>query len=329
MNRQDDRAHTDHEDTNAAGQARELRRGTVAALLAYLLWGLLPIYWKQLDLVPAPEILVHRVIWSAVAMFVVALIWYRGQLRAALSTPRRLLVVPIAALLISANWLTYNFAVVADRIVEASLGYYINPLVSVLLGVVVLHERLTKLQILAVAIASAGVALLTIRLGIFPWISLALAFSFGSYGLVKKLGGFSAIVGLTLELLLLAPFAGVTVTLMHRRGAFGAIGAFGSAAAGGAGVTILLVLAGIVTATPLLLFGAGAKRVPLSRVGFLQYVAPTLMLLIGTIIYGEPFTPVHAVSFVLIWSALGVYSVSLVRSRRHPRDTDRETARRS
>ena len=287
--------------------------GTVSAFSAFFLWGILPFYWKWLETVSSAEILGHRVIWSAVLMWAVVLIANRARLREALRDRRAILTAVAAGFLVGANWFIYTYSVVADRIVEASLGYYINPLVSVLLGVVVLRERLSRAQIVAVALATAGVLVLAFSYGRVPWISLGLAFSFATYGLVKKVGRLDATVGLTLELTGLFPIALVYLISLHTGGA----GAFG---AGTPAITWLLAGAGIVTVVPLLLFGAGARRIPLSRVGFLQYLAPTLMLLIGTIFYGEPFTTAHAISFGLIWTALAVYTVSLVRAARRSRE---------
>lgn len=296
-----------------------LRRGTISALSAYLLWGVLPVYWKQLDAVPAVEILMHRILWSGVFMTVITLAWYRSALWSALRRPRSLLYVAVGAVFITINWFIFTYSVVADRLVEVSLGYYINPLVSVLLGVIVLGERLTRVQMVALGVATVAVVVMAVHLGVFPWISLGVAFSFGLYGLFKKIGRLPSSVSLTMELFLLSPVAAVMLVFMHRSGLLGGVGAFGTSAAGGPVITVLLVGAGAVTAVPLLLFGAGATRIPLSRVGFLQYVAPTLMLLLGTVVYGEPFTIIHAVSFVLIWTALAIYTATLVRAGRRRR----------
>lgn len=289
-------------------QQRELA-GTVSAFAAFLLWGLLPVYWKWVDTVPAAEILAHRVIWALFLMAAVVAIAQRNELMSSLRDLRAVLIAAGAGILVGGNWFIYTYAVVADRIVEASLGYYINPLVSVLLGVVVLRESLSRAQIVAVALAFAGVLVLAISYGRVPWISLGLAFSFATYGLVKKTGRLNSTVGLLVELTVLTPIALVYLGARHLAGA----GAF---AAGVPATTWLLVGAGLVTVVPLLLFGAGARRIPLSRVGFLQYLAPSLMLLIGTVFYGEPFTGAHAVSFGLIWTALGIYTVAMIRRAR-------------
>jgi chloramphenicol-sensitive protein RarD len=262
--------------------------------------------------VPAAEILAHRIVWSALTMAVLVPLVQRRELTVALRDPKALLIAAGAGLVIGLNWFIYTWSVVAERLVEASLGYYINPLVSVFLGVVVLRERLNRSQVVALLLATAGVLVLTVSYGRVPWVSLGLAFSFGFYGLVKKVGRLNSIVSLLVELSVVAPIALVYLLLQHGSG----IAAFG---AQGPRVTWLLAGAGIVTVVPLLLFGAGARRIPLSRVGFLQYIAPTLMLLIGTLFYGEPFTAAHTVSFTLIWTALAIYTATLIRGRRAPR----------
>ena len=285
--------------------------GTLSGFSAFLLWGLLPFYWKWLGGVAAAEILAHRIVWAALLMAILVPLTQRAELTAALRDRRALLVAAGAGIVIGGNWFIYTWAVGAERLVEASLGYYINPLVSVLLGVVVLRERLTRAQLVALALATAGVLVLTVSYGRVPWVSLGLAFSFGFYGLVKKTGRLNSLLSLLVELVVVAPLALAYLVVRHRAG----LGAFGVAAPV---VTWLLFGAGVVTVVPLLLFGAAARRIPLSRVGFLQYIAPTLMLLIGTIFYGEPFTIAHAVSFGLIWSALAIYTTTLVRRRRVP-----------
>ncbi|MEE8440647.1 MAG: EamA family transporter RarD [Spirochaetia bacterium] len=282
--------------------------GTLFALLSFLIWGFLPLYWKGLGGVPAIEMLAHRVFWAGAVLIVVVPLFQWRELRVAFRDRPALLAATLAGLLLAANWFIYIWAISVDRLVEASLGYYINPLVNVLLGVVFLRERLTRLQTVALAFAAAGVLVLTFSHGQFPWISIALGFSFGIYGLVKKVGRLNSLVSLLVELLLVAPVAGIYILIIQRAGQ-------GSFAVGNGLVTGLLAGAGIVTVTPLLLFGAGARRIPLSRVGFLQYVAPTIILLIGTVLYDEPFTRVHAVSFTLIWVALAIYTVTIVPVR--------------
>jgi chloramphenicol-sensitive protein RarD len=211
-------------------------------------------------------------------------------------------------LLAGSNYFLFVWAVTSGHVVEASLGYYINPLVIVLLGIMILRERLTRIQLAALILAAAGVAVITVSHGTVPWVSLGLAFTFGLYGLIKKTNRFDAASSLLVEMATIAPVALIILVLYSSRGD----GAFLS---GDPSTTLLLVATGAITVVPLLLFGAGARRIPLSRVGFLQYIAPTLMLFIGTVLYDEPFTTTHAVSFGLIWLALGLYTASLVRRR--------------
>ncbi|MFP4549645.1 MAG: EamA family transporter RarD [Spirochaetales bacterium] len=291
---------------------RSLAFGTLAAFVSFLLWGLLPFYWKGLEGVPALEVLGHRVFWSALLLAVLVPLIQRRELREAFRSPKALLLAAGAGLLVGANWFVYNYSVASNRLVEASLGYYINPLVSIALGVVVLKERLSKMQVAALVLAAVAVVLLSLRVGRFPWISLTLAISFGLYGLIKKTNILNSLVSLLIELVVLAPVALGYLVFLTRQGD----AAF---AAGNLRHTMLLAGAGIATVTPLLLFGAGARRIPLSRVGFLQYLAPTLMLLIGTLIYNEAFTWIHAVSFALIWIALAIYMTTILRGARADR----------
>jgi chloramphenicol-sensitive protein RarD len=308
---------------------RSLAAGTFFALTAFLIWGLSPIYWKQLGGVAAAEILAHRIVWSAVILLVVVPLLQRRELAIALADGKSLLIAAGAGVLVGINWFVYMWSVEAERLVEASLGYYINPLVSVVLGMVFLKERLTRLQGIAFLIAAVGVVILGVRVGRFPWISVTLAGSFGFYGLVKKTGRLNSIVSLLVELVVLAPIATVFLFLVHAgstspivTGMMSPESQLGGAFASGDPVqTLLLAGAGVLTIAPLLLFGGAARRIPLSRVGILQYVAPTLMLLIGTLLYGEPFTPAHVVSFTLIWLALALYTVSILKGARADRRT--------
>jgi chloramphenicol-sensitive protein RarD len=282
--------------------------GTASAIAAFLIWGILPLYWRWLGAVPPLELLAHRVFWSAAILLCMVVLLQRRQLRAALRDRRALVAAMLAGVLLGLNWFVYIWSISVDRLVEASLGYYINPLVSVLLGVVFLRERLTRAQMVALSLAIAGVLVLTFSYGQFPWVSLALAFSFGIYGLVKKVGRLSNLVSLLVEMALTAPAAAAYLGIIQRAGTAAFVRS-------GALTSVLLAGAGIVTVAPLWLFGASARRIPLSSVGFFQYLAPTTMLLIGTLIFREPFTRAHGVAFALIWVALGIYSVSLVRRR--------------
>lgn len=287
--------------------------GHLYTFLAFLMWGLLPFYWKWLDALPPVEILSHRVIWSGLLMGVLVAVRHRTELRAFLFDRSRravsIVTVLVCAVTLGANWLLYVWAVNSDHVVESSLGYYFTPLLNILLGIVFLRERPRKIEVAALILATVGVAVVTVSFGRVPWISLGIAFSFSLYGLLKKTGHLGAAVGLALEMAVLFPAAALYVAVAGARGA----GHFTSVSPE---ITALLVGCGAITAVPLLLFGAGARRVPLSSVGFLQYVSPTLMLAIGTLIYHEPFSTPQIVSFSFIWAALGLYTYSLLRSRR-------------
>ena len=289
------------------------RAGTGAAVAAFFLWGLFPLYWKALAAVPAPEVVAHRTAWGFVA--VAAWVTLRGRWADALSVasrPGTVARLAGSAVLIALNWLLYVWAVVHDHVVEASLGYFINPLVNVLLGVLVLGERLSRAQQVAVALAAAGVAVLTVGHGRLPWIALALAVSFGLYGLARKTVGADAVVGLLWETGLLAPLAaGWLVSLAARES-----GAFGAAHPG---ASALLALGGVVTAVPLVLFARGARSLPLSTLGLLQYLSPSIQFLLAILVFHEPFTIAHAATFASIWAALGVLTWDLRRRLRHER----------
>ncbi|TFH06375.1 MAG: EamA family transporter RarD [Spirochaetales bacterium] len=287
-------------------QRNELTTGTISAIFAFFFWGMFPVYWKLLDSVGALELLAHRIVWALLVTTILVLLTQRRELVKALRDPKALLLAALAGILVGGNWFLFVWAVVSGQILQASLGYYINPLVNVLLGTIILRERLTKAQLAAVGIAAAGVVVLTISYGRVPWISLGLASSFGLYGLVKKTGRLNSLLSLFVELSVLTPTALIYLIIIVRAGT----AAFG---AGDSLVSVLLAVSGIVTVVPLLLFGVGARRIPLSRLGFIQYIAPTMMLLVGTLIYHEPFSPAHAISFGLIWLALTVYTVTLSR----------------
>ncbi len=278
------------------------RRGVAATVGGFVVWGLFPLYWRLLHHVPALQIIAHRVVWSAV--LVVGWLVLRdglGWLRAIAAQPRALSTLALTCLLISFNWGLYIWAVNNGHVVEASLGYFINPLINVLLGVVVLRERLNRLQWLAVATAAAGVAWLTWQAGHAPWIAIGLAISFGAYGLLRKMVQVDAVAGLGLEsLYLLLP-----ALAMVAWGEAGHGGQFGGG--WGLGTDLLLILAGAVTAVPLVGFAYGVRRVPLSLVGLLQYISPTLQLLLGVLVFGEAFGQERVVGFALIWTALAVF----------------------
>lgn len=281
---------------------RQQRLGVIYGASAYLWWGLVAGYFKAVDHVVPLEVLAHRVVWSLA--FLVALLAGRRRFLATfglLADRRTLATMALTTVLISINWLVFIWSVVSGHLVEASLGYFINPLVNVLLGVVFLGERLRRAQTAAVVLATIGVLWLTVHLGRPPWIALVLAASFGTYGLLRKLAKPSGVEGLALETALLGPLA---LGFMAWRQGQGEL-AFGNA---GLGTTLLLLLAGPLTALPLVWFAEGARRLRYATMGFLQYLAPTGQFLLAVLAFGEPFTAGHAAGFGLIWGALGIYS---------------------
>lgn len=292
------------------------RKGLLFGASAYLIWGLFPLLMHALIPASALEITAQRAVWSlAVCLVVVTAVRGWSRLKRALTTPRTLLTLALAAVLIAANWLVYVFAVVTDQVASASLGYYINPLVTVALGVLVLGERLRRLQVIAVAIAGLAVALIALEMGSMPWISLALAFSFGFYGLIKKRvgGSVDALTGLTVETIVLAPFAGVVLAWMASAGTL----TFGARGEDGLGIRhdLLLVCAGFATVGALLLFAAGAARLPLNITGLLQYIAPTMMFMLAVWYFHEPMPTGRWVGFALVWVALVLITVDSWRAR--------------
>ena len=287
-----------------------MNKGILAGIGAYILWGLFPIYWKLLEGVPAIEILVHRMVWSMLFVAVILTIqkdWH--WLRGAVHNRRMMLTYTLAAILLSINWFTYIWAVNAGFVVEASLGYFINPLVNILLGVIFLGEKLRSGQVAAVILAVLGVVYLTVSYGSLPWISLILAFTFGMYGLIKKTAPLESMHGFSLETLVL--FLPALGYLIYREAT--GVGAFVHE---GTAVTLLLILAGPVTSIPLLLFGYSARRIPLSMLGFIQYIAPTIQFMLGVFVYAEPFPPARLVGFSIIWLALLIYSLESVSYNR-------------
>lgn len=283
--------------------ARLDRRGLLAAIGAFAIWGLLPLYLKLLHQAPVFQIMTHRVVWCC--LFVFGWLGVRGELghvtRALADGVTRLRLFA-SAVMITINWLTYVWAVGNGHVVEASLGYFINPLVSVLLGVLFLSEKLNPRQWIAVALAALGVAWLTWQVGRPPWIALTLAFSFGLYGFVRKTVVVDAVAGLAVETLLILPFALAWLLFEYGRGAsvFGVVSWQ---------LDALLVTSGLLTAVPLVLFAFGVRRVPLTTIGLLQYMAPTLQLITALLVFKEPFTAVQAVGFGCIWLGLVVYAV--------------------
>jgi chloramphenicol-sensitive protein RarD len=287
-----------------------MNKGILAGVGAYILWGLFPIYWRLLESVPAIEILVHRMVWSM--LFVAAILTIQKDwdwLKGAVHNRRMLLTYTLAAILLSINWFTYIWAVNAGFVVEASLGYFINPLVNFLLGVIFLGEKLRSGQVAAVILAVLGVVYLTVSYGSLPWISLVLAFTFGMYGLIKKTAPLESMHGFSLETLVL--FLPALGYLLFREAS--GVGAFVHQ---GVAVTLLLILAGPVTSIPLLLFGYSARRIPLSMLGFIQYIAPTIQFMLGVFVFAEPFPPARLVGFSIIWLALLIYSLESVSYNR-------------
>ncbi|MEO3691241.1 EamA family transporter RarD [Roseateles paludis] len=279
--------------------------GVVFAALAYVAWGLFPLYLKQVALVPPLEVVAHRTVWSLVfSLAVLALLrrwsWWRSLDRQVLWK------TGLSALFVATNWLGYVWAIATDHVVDASLGYFINPLVNVALGYLVLHERLRAAQWVAIGFATAGVLWLTWQLGHTPWISLMLAFTFGLYGLMRKTSTLGAIEGLTVETLLLAPIAVGALLWWSAHGQH----AVTDAAYGG-----WLIGTGPLTAGALMLFAAGARRVPLSTMGLIQYVAPTLQLMLGVWVYHEPMSSARLIGFALIWAGLAIYSADSLFKR--------------
>lgn len=292
-------------------QSNEQLSGIASAAGAYLLWGFLPIYWKLVQIVPPQEILAHRIVWSFVFLLLVLLAAgkmksFVAELRDILAQPPKIIGVVLASVFITANWFTYIWAVNHEHVVESSLGYYINPLVIVMLGIIVLKEKLSFWQVVSFILAATGVLYMTVNFGTVPWIALILATTFAFYGLIKKMVHLGAITGITLETMLISPFMLTYLGFVHHSGG----GTFGNVTPG---ITGLLMGAGVITAVPLILFAAGANRLPLSVIGFLQYIAPTLMLVIGVNLYHEPFTRVHLISFSLIWTALTIFSLAKTR----------------
>jgi chloramphenicol-sensitive protein RarD len=287
-----------------------MNKGVWSAVGAYLLWGLLPIYWKALQAVPAIQILCHRFVWSFV--FLISLILIRGEwasFKRVFTSRKTLLIYTAAACLLAVNWLTYIWGVNAGFVVETSLGYFINPLVSVLLGVFFLKEKLRPFQWMIVSLAGLGVLYLTFSYDGVPWIALILAFSFGIYGLVKKTAPLGSLHGLGLETtILLLP---TTLYLLYAQAQ--GVGAFRNV---NTTTTVLLAFTGVVTAFPLLLFASAARRINLSTLGILQYIAPTCQFLLGILVYHETFTFARLIGFVIIWSALILFTFEGMSVRR-------------
>jgi len=286
----------------------EERRGTLLGVAAYLMWGLFPLYWPLLEPAGALEILAHRIVWSLVAVVLLLLVTGRS-LRSLPRARRQVLLLVAAAVLIGINWGVYIWGVNNEHVVETSLGYFINPLVSVGLGVIVLGERLRRLQWAAVGVAAVGVGVLTVAAGQPPWIALVLAASFGTYGLVKRVVGVGAIEGLVVETTALTPVAVLFLAITASQG-------HGNFTSHGPGHALLLTSAGFVTAVPLLAFAGAAARVPLNRLGLLQYLTPTIQFLIGVFVRHEAVSTGRLAGFLLVWAALALFTVDTATHHR-------------
>jgi chloramphenicol-sensitive protein RarD len=295
----------------------ETVKGVLAMVAACIVWGLSPLFYKLLAEVPPLEVLSHRTLWSFLIFGLVLLVQGRlGMLRAALGNWRHLVVIALAGALISLNWFVFILSIQIGHTVEASLGYYVFPLVAVALGFLALGERLDRLKSLAVLIAVLAVVVLTLGLGAAPWIALILSGSFGLYGLIKKSLDLGPVVSVTGEVLLLLPLAIVWLWGVNFAGWTGFVGRSGGFFGPSAGVTALLMLSGLMTATPLILFSYATRRLALATVGLIQYINPTLQFLVATLVFQEVLTIWHAITFALIWIALALYSIAGLRQER-------------
>ena len=300
--------------SDQAAASQRARAGFLYGLAAYGLWGIMPVYFKWLKAVPSIDIVAHRIVWSLlvlVLLVTVARAW--NQIRAAIRSRKALAMLFVTALLIGTNWLLYVYAINSGHILAGSLGYYLNPLANILMGRFVLKERLTRLQWAAVAIAAAGIAVLAAGAMGTLWISLALCFSFATYGLLRKIIHVESLAGLTIETTLLFPIALGWLLLG---------GAAGQPMGSGGQETALLIAAGIVSTVPLLCFTAAARRLAYSTVGMLQFIAPTLQFLLAVAVYDEPFTTAHGIAFGCIWTALALYVSAIVHDLRLTRQRE-------
>ncbi|MDN4502179.1 EamA family transporter RarD [Alteromonadaceae bacterium BrNp21-10] len=293
-------------------QDKSVKIGVLLAIAAYSMWGVAPIYFKAISHISAPDILMHRVVWSAVVLFVLVLaLGQVAKVRAAMKNIKVLQTLLITGVLLAANWLLFIWAINNGHILEASLGYYINPLLNVLLGYLFLGERLRRLQQLAVVLALVGVAFLVISLGQLPWIALILAFSFGIYGLLRKTVAVDSLPGLTIETTMMLPFALLYWVFFAS--------ADSNMLLNDISVNTLLVFAGVVTTAPLLCFTGAAKRLMFSTLGFFQYIGPSLMFVLAVYLYNEPLQIERLITFAFVWMALFVFSMDSLRHYRQQR----------
>lgn len=283
---------------------RSESKGIAYAVFCYAMWGILPLFWKALKQIDAGEILASRILWSFVFLvLILTIIGGLRELKNVFLNAKSLLGVVLGSLLITTNWFIYIWAVNSNHVIETSLGYYINPLFTVLLGVTVLKERIDRWQIVSLLLALLGVIVITVQYGKVPWVALLLAITFGLYGLVKKISNLTSIIGLTMETMMIAPVALGFVVYKLIEGTSTLVSLPWN-------VSVLAVLTGVVTAIPLLMFAQAAKCVPLSTIGFIQYLSPSIALLMGIFLFKEDFTRIDFISFGLIWLALGIYSFS-------------------
>ncbi|MBS4199988.1 EamA family transporter RarD [Bacillus sp. FJAT-49732] len=288
--------------------ANHNREGIIYAVAAYSIWGILPIFWKHIVDVAADEVLANRIFWSFWFMIVLLIFSKKfplliKSLKQFQEKPKKLVALAAASILVSGNWFLFIWAVNNDKVVESSLGYYINPLVSIILGIIFLKESLSKIQIISFFLALMGVLILTFSYGKFPWVSFGLAISFGVYGLVKKMIKVDSSIGLALETLVIMPIAFIYLCIQMINGS--------SALFSGSFLTdILLIASGAITAIPLLFFAKGVQKIPLYLMGFIQYIAPTMMLILGVFLYGEPFGATRLIAFAFIWGALALVTLS-------------------
>ncbi|MDN7246013.1 EamA family transporter RarD [Planococcus shenhongbingii] len=290
------------------------KKGILYTILTYAIWGILPLYWKQVDHVPSDEILTSRILWAFVLTVLFIIVINGGKqliadLKSLWQSKKTFFTLMLASYLITANWFLYIFAVTNDRIVETSMGYYINPLVSMLLGVFFLKEKLSPAIKVAFVLAAIGVSILAISYGTLPWLAFGMALSFAFYGLIKKTIKLDALRGLALETLFVLPLAIIYYIYLFSTSQASFLNE-------GASTDILLIISGAATALPLVLFATGAPLIPMYMIGFLQYIAPTLMLLLGVLVYGESFNRISAISFSFIWVALIIFTTSKVLEAR-------------
>jgi chloramphenicol-sensitive protein RarD len=301
--------------TSRAAHTPAQANGAFAAALCYFLWGLVPLYWRQLESVNSVELIAHRHVWSLVLLLVIVAAQQGfGAVKAALSTPGSIALNLLGALLLTSNWLVYVWGVNTGQVIETSLGYFLVPLVNVAAGRFVLHEHMRRIQVVAIALAAIGVTSMIVQLGRPPWIALALAGSWGSYSLMRKKSPLPGVTGLTVETLLLAPVAVGFLWWQHRDGG----GALGHA---DTRTQLLVLSSGVITAIPLLLFAYGARRIRLSTLGLLQYLAPTVQLMLGVWVFHESFSRSRMISFSFIWAALALYTADNLMAQRWGRAT--------